>query len=317
MDTHRRYSAPLEPRTPADFADLFAMLEEDLTSAIVADAHDVVRPLALLGVRHLAGQAGLRCLIHGEPGTGKTTAARILAGLLGFPFFRVSMAETAQTTWRGTDLPAHVNAAYQGVRMLPHGIRLMSRAVVLLDDLQVLRLEPFASHGDSTRDQREGLQSSLLSVLSGESISVADGEWTWDSSRCLILCAGHFHGLDGDVDAASLTRWGISRPLADRISAGTIIRLRELPTTDLAEVAMREAHATLSAAFNAFGYALVIAPEAVRHAARTARQRDPEAGPRQVVAAIRRAGDRLLMRLIENGVPHRTVATLTPDDVSN
>jgi hypothetical protein len=309
----------LRPQTPADHADLFAVLEAELREDLVGDPADVIQPLALLGVRHLAGHAGLRCLIHGQPGSGKSTAARVLADLLGAPCCRISLAETAETTWKGADITDQIDAMRRelirpGVT-LEAATALASRAIVLVDDMDVLRLEPYRSYGDSDRGQRVGRQQSLLSLWSGEAVPIGGADWIWRTERVLVIGAGEFEGADAPLDSAALLRWGLSATLAERVTSGTIVHMRQLPPADVSRVACREAYRLSAPAFEGFGYRLFISPEASHHALLVCRERDPHAGVRAVAGLLRRSADRLLIRMVLAEAPVASMATLAPDDL--
>lgn len=309
----------LRPETPEDFAVLFDILEQELAADIAGDREDVIRPLALLGVRHLAGHTGLRCLLHGESGSGKTWAAKALARHLGAPYVRVSMPDTAETTWRGADITNHIDAMRRG--LLRPGITsdvataLANRAVVLVDDMDVMRLEPFQSYGDSDKGQRAGRQSSLVNCWEGEDITIDEGAWVWSTRSVLVIGAGQFDGLEEPLDSSALIRWGMVPPLAERIAMGTIVHMPPLAAADLCAVALREALQLCAPAFSAFGFTLIISPEAVRRAVTMVRSRDIGAGVRAVTGILRRAADRMLIRAVSDAAPVGECMTLAPDDV--
>lgn len=309
----------LLPQSPDDYADLFSILEAELQQDLVGDPSGVIQPLALLGVRHLAGHGCLRCLIHGQPGTGKTTAAKLLAPLLGLPFCRVSLAETAETTWRGADITHQIDAMRRG--LIRPGVTgeaataLASRAVVLVDDMDVMRLEPYRSYADSDRGQRAGRQQSLLSLWSGEALPIGEADWIWRTDSVLVIGAGEFEGVGAPLDSAALIEWGLSAALAERVTSGTIVHMRELPAADVSAVACREAYRLSAPAFEGFGYDLRISPEVGRHAVLVARDRDPHAGVRAVIGLLRRSADRLLIGTVLGAAPKGTVCTLAPDDL--
>jgi len=320
MTLDARFTAypSLRPQSPEDFAILFEILETELAAEIAGDREKLIQPLALLGVRHLAGHTGLRCIIRGETGTGKTTVAKALALQLGAPFCRISAGEMAETTWRGADLTNHIDALRRGLLgtkvTMSSATALACRSIVLIDDLDVLRLQPFESYSDSDRGQRAGRQASLAGLWSGEDILVNEGEWTWSTAGVLVIGAGAFEGVEHPIDSASLTQWGLATSLAERLASGTIIQMEPLPLADLCAVALREAEQLVAPAFQAFGYELTISAAAAHHAAGYARARDESAGVRSVVGVLRRAADRLLIRLVTSAKPGARV-TLAPDDL--
>jgi hypothetical protein len=94
------HAGSLEPQTPADMADLFGMICDDLGRRI-AGCDEVVRALALLATRHLAGHELLRCLVLGEPGSGKTRIVEALAIMSKQPKIRpTSSAKAAVSALR-------------------------------------------------------------------------------------------------------------------------------------------------------------------------------------------------------------------------
>ncbi|MHB1168738.1 MAG: ATP-binding protein [Longimicrobiales bacterium] len=309
----------LRPETPEDFAVLFDILEQELAADIAGDRENVIRPLALLGVRHLAGHTGLRCLLHGESGSGKTWAAKALARHLGAPYVRVSMPDTAETTWRGVDITNHIDAMRRG--LLRPGISsdaataLANRAVVLVDDMDVMRLEPFQSYGDSDKGQRAGRQSSLVNCWAGEDMMIDEGAWIWSARSALVIGAGQFDGLQEALDGSALIRWGMIPPLAERIAMGAIVQMPLLAAADLCAVAAREALQLCAPAFSAFGYTLIISPEAVRRAVNVVRERDHAAGVRAVTGLLRRVADRTLIQAVSQAAPVGARITLAPDDM--
>jgi hypothetical protein len=304
----------LRPQSPQDFAVLFDMFESELA----VDRETVIQPVALLGVRHLA-HTGLRAMIRGEAGTGKTRTAKSLALHLGAPFCRISVAEMAEMTWRGADLTNHIDSLRRG--LIQPGVTtsvatgLTNRAVVLIDHMDALRIQPFESCSESDKGQRAGRQSSLENLWSGEDILINEGEWSWCTAGVLVIGAGRFDGIDEPVDSVALTQWGLAASLAERLAAGTIIELQPLRLADLCAVALREAERLLMPAFQGFGFRLAISAAAVHHAATSARARDESAGVRVVTAMLRRAADRLLIRHVTNASPAGSSVTLAPDDL--
>lgn len=309
----------LRPETPQDYAALFDILEQGLAVDIAGNREDVIRSLALLGVRHLAGHHGLRCLLHGESGSGKTWAAKSLARQLGAPFVRISMPDTAETTWRGVDLTNHIDAVRRGLvrpGITPHAATgLANRAVVLVDDMDVMRLEPFQSYSESDKGQRAGRQASLVNCWAGEDIIIDEGAWVWSTRSVLMIGAGRFEGAEEPLNSSSLVRWGIIPPLAERIALSTVVHMPLLEPADLSHVVLREALQLCEPAFSAFGYRLCISPEAVRRAVASEQARSTAVGVRAVVGVLRRAADRVLIRMVSNAVPVGARATLAPDDL--
>lgn len=243
----------------------------------------------------------------------------MLAALLGVPFCRVSLAETAETTWRGADITNQIDAMRRGLfrpgTTMEAATALASQAVVLVDDMDVMRLEPYQSYADSDRGQRAGRQQSLLSLWSGEPMPIGEADWIWRTDSVLVIGAGEFDGARIPLDSGALVRWGLSSALAERVTSGTIVHMRELPSADMSAVACREAYRLCAPAYEGFGYRLRISPEAARHAMMATRERDQHAGVRAVIGLLRRSAGRLLVGMVLEAAPVGTVGTLAPDDL--
>jgi hypothetical protein len=308
----------LSPRSPADMADLYAMVHDDVSSHVAGAANaSTLKSLALLGVRSLAGHELLRCLIVGEPGTGKTTVVRQLAHTLGLPFLRVSMPDTPETTWGGgADLLDQVAALVRALpESGPESARRAGHMVLLIDDLDIVRLEPWVAHGASDRGQREGRQRSLLSVWSGDTLPIGDDySWRWDTRRVLVIACMEGDGLpDTVVGAADLVRWGFLAPLADRIAMGAVLRMHPVSRTEATDLLVRETERLAAPAFEAFGYRLTVSPAAARYVLVSLEKAD--AGVRSLVGVLRDAADAALIELVTSAAPVGTERVLGPDDV--
>lgn len=309
----------LEPANPSDSASLYGMLLDELRRCIQGADNDLtLQAVALLGVRHSAGHEHLRALLVGEPGTGKTRLVECLAELLGMPFLRVPVQEMAETTWGGgSDLPDYIQA-FAG-RLADHSIvtgrALAERAVVLIDDIDAARLEPYATkYAASERGQREGRQRSLLTLWQGGAIPIGDdGAWLWRSARALVI--GAMEGSDlppGPLTSTDLQKWGLLQNLAERMAMGSILRLHAVQGVELATVIEQEVHRLAGPAYQAFGYVLRIDPAAARYAARVA---DKVGGTRSAVGLLRGACDRALIEMVAAGAAIGTMRAIGPDDV--
>lgn len=306
------HAGSLEPQTPADMADLFGMICDDLGRRITG-CKDTVRTFALLGTRHLAGHELLRCLVLGEPGSGKTTIVESLAQIIDVPYLRVSMTETPETTWGGgpdiLDQVAALASSDGGRRGDA------SHMLLHLDDLDIVRLEPWQAYGAPDRGQRDGRQRSLLTLWSGGVIAVGDEHpWQWRTSRSLIIACMEGDGLpDPPLTAARLVAWGLLPPLADRFASGTVVRMPVMTERDLVPFAAAEAEQRATPAFRAFGYQLAIPPAVARYA--LAIRKGPASGPRELIGILCDAADRALIELVASAAPPATERVIRPDDI--
>jgi hypothetical protein len=306
------HSGSLEPQTPADMADLFGMICDDLGRRI-AGCQDVVRTFALLGTRHLAGHELLRCLVIGEPGTGKTTIVEALAQIIDVPYLRISMPETPETTWGGgPDILDQVAA----LKSRDGGHRADASHMLLhLDDLDIVRIEPWQAYGAPDRGQREGRQRSLLTLWSGGVIGVGDDHpWQWNTRRSLIIACMEADGLpDPPLTAARLAAWGLLPPLADRFASGTVVRMPVMMERDIVPLATAEAERRAAPAFRAFGYRLTIPASVARYALAARKATAP--GPRELIGILCDAADRALIELVASAAPPTTERVIRPDDI--
>lgn len=308
--------SPLRPESPADMADLYSMVLDELRSRVTGRRNvPALRMLALLGVRHLAGHELLRCVVIGEPGVGKTTLVRALAECLDCErrLLRVPLPETPETTWGGgADLPDRIRGF---VEEMPSVSRGSAEGMLLhLDDMDIMRLKPWESYGASDRGQREGRQRSLLSIWSGEEISAGD-DWSqrFSTRRILVIGCLEGEGLPAKPDSGALVKWGLIPALAERMAMSTLVRLHPAEGHEAGIVAVREAERLAQPAYEAFGYRLSISAEAVAYALRSVEPR--ELSTRGLIGLLRAAADNALLELVARAAPRGTARVVGPDDV--
>jgi len=91
--------------------------------------------------------------------------------------------------------------------------------------------------------------------------------------------------------------------------------MERLTKSSLEQVVLAEARRSIGLAFMSFGYSVTLLPAVAALGARRARVEDPDAGPLQVLALIRRAAERKLIKTVRDATPAGSVIQLTPDDL--
>jgi hypothetical protein len=148
--TSLRYGRLIEPRTEAP--------ELILPELETQQVHDVVR-LHRLGPKvfdewqfstRMTSAGGVKALFAGEPGTGKTLAAELIARELGLPLFKVDLARVV-SKWVG-ETEKNLDAAFREAED--------SHAVLFFDEAEAL----FGARGDvrSGADRYANLEVSFL-----------------------------------------------------------------------------------------------------------------------------------------------------------
>lgn len=313
----------LSPTHHDDVVALFALLCENMRGQIVGCTEEVER-LALLGVRHLARRppghdALLRALITGPHGSGKSTLAHAFVDSMGLPHVVIAASALAETNWSGSDLGDFLGVLYHPGPANLGPVELIDRAeraVVIIDDMDALRL-PGRYDSASTRDYQLGRQECLRPLMEGGVIPIERRNTTmfWQSRRALVIGCGTFEGLGPTAPTAEeLVDWGMISPLAERLCAGTVLRMREVGALDLVEILKRNI-APAVGAFATFGYHLSVSPEAFIFVAERTNvgRRSNSAGA--AVACIANSAEQVLIGMIRDRAPAGTHRVLAPDDI--
>lgn len=325
MKRHARRSRHegLTPTSHEDVAVLFELLCESMRGEIVGCDSEIER-LALLGVRHLArnftgDDVLLRALLTGPHGSGKSSLARVFAESMGLPYVNIPGSAMAEMNWSGSDLGDFLSVLYHAgpVSLDPvEAAELIERAVVVVDDLDALRL-PGRYGSASSRDYQLGRQECLRPLMDGGVIPIERGSTSmfWPSRRALVIGCGSFDGL-GPVapSAEDLIDWGMIPPLADRLCAGTVLRLREAAAFDLVEILRKNVSAP-GTAFLAFGYSLSVSQEVLTFVAESIRDGARLSGVRSAIACIASSAEQVLIGMIRDRAPVGSHHVLAPDDI--
>lgn len=313
----------LSPANRDDVSALFELLCEGMRAQMTGCDEDIER-LSLLGVRHLArGLTNqndlLRALITGPHGSGKSTLVRVFVECLGLPHVVIPASALAEMNWSGSDLGDFLGVLYHAGPASLDPVDLVDRAeraVVVIDDMEALRL-PGRYGSASTRDYQLGRQQCLRPLIEGEVIPIERGSTSmfWSSRRALVIGCGTFEGLGTTAPTAEdLVDWGMISPLANRLCAGTVVRMREVTALDLVGILKRSV-APAAGAFAAFGYRLSVSPETFTFVAdRTSDGRSDLV--RAAVACIASSAERVLIGMIRDRAPAGTHRVLAPDDVA-
>jgi len=134
------------------------------------------------GFGHLINGSGMKALFTGDPGTGKTLAAEVIAGILGLPLYRVDLARIA-SKWVG-ETEKNLEAAFREAEE--------SHAVLFFDEAEAL----FGKRGEVQHgtDRYANLEVSyLLQRL--------------ESSRGLVILASN---VKDQIDPAFVRRFQVA-----------------------------------------------------------------------------------------------------------
>lgn len=326
MTRRRASSAGGDALTPASHDDvgaLFELLCDSMRGQIVG-CRDEIERLALLGVRHLARDVAghdtlLRALITGPHGSGKSTLARVFVESIGLPHVIIPASALAETNWSGADLGDFLSVLYHALPSSLDPVDLIyqaERAAVIVDDMEALRL-PGRYGSASTRDYQLGRQQSLRPLMEGGVVPIERGSTSmcWNSRSALVIGCGTFEGLGLHAPTAeALVDWGIIAPLAERLCAGTVLRLREAAAPDRVEILKRNV-AGVAEAFAAFGYRLSVSPEVLTFVVERTVDMRRSFSAQAAAACILGSAEHVLIGMIKDRAPAGTHRILAPDDI--
>lgn len=282
------------------------------------DQEEIVRTLALAAARQRDGE-GRRIVVRALGTVHLGATLKSLAELTGSISYELDAHGMAETSWKGTDLPFHVEQLVRGAAHA-HGpdvaLQAAERACILVRRLDAVRLEgDYAS--PSTRDHRHGQQMSLAPLFAGGTIS-ADGYGgvSWSARGALVVADLELNGLPpGTPDVDDLVQWGMLRQLAEALGAASWIHLRPPTPTDTV-AAVRRGTVPLVALFRRWGYELSVTDQVVAYVCRAVTEGPYSGGPAAALAWIEAACERMLLRLIDDGAPHGEPAVLAVDDLT-
>lgn len=309
----------LTPESHHDRRALFQLVRDEMQQEVVG--HEaVIRRLAVAGVRHISGGGRVRALLIGPTGSGKSTILRALARALRLPWIEMSAALMSEEGWKGTDLSGHLDVllrkAFDETENPNAARRLAQRGVVLLDELDKMRVHP--TEPGAPRAQHRGKQQSILGLWDGTTISVdaVGPTLEWNTSKTMVVGCGVFEGLDARIPSSGdFAEWGLMPELAERISMGSVFRLRRLTHENL-QLVLLMALEEMESAFASFGFRLVVSDTALSMVAATLRKPEFEAGVRAGIGWLKSPCEEALAKMLDDDAPPGSTFTLSPDAVT-
>lgn len=288
--------------TPEDYFAVYELLRDELSKRVIGHA-EAIQILSLVGTRHLAGAQGQRLVLAGPSGVGKSTLSRSLAEVMAMPWKLIDVTMLAEQNWQGAQLTDYLQALWD-----ENAPAEAARAVLVLDELDKICV---GETEGSSRSYRVGKQQTLLPLLgTGSAIPLASGHSVKPDSM-LIIMAGVWRGLPpGPVGADQLVALGLLHEIVERL--GPVIRLEPLRMPQLVQIFRKGLEQTVDT-YRRFGYVLEVQESTLCYVASAVLQSG--AGPRSAVTWLRRGGDLLLIRLLEEGAPPATLVRLSPDDL--
>lgn len=277
--------------------------------------------LAFLCDARVAAHVAPRVLLLGPSGVGKSTLMASLALALDRPYVRVDASAIGENGWAGVQVSDLAALAY---RAAGGNLARAERSVIALDDLDKVS---FSAKGPGREWEeadaadprvaavRMGRQQSLLALL-----DTGPGLITFSPTpggpslqlrtrHLVVICAGVFRDLAAAGPRPSdreLEQAGLIPELAARLTSRLV--LHAATVEELVDLYTNGPDGVVPSAFmcKALGYALVVAPEAVRLVASATAAATggmtPRSGAALITAAVRRAlGDVLFGRLTSDG----------------
>lgn len=314
---------PLVPENPRDMQALFTLIREELQRVIVGN-EQIVAQLALIGATHIAQDALprrplSRALLIGETETGKTMLALHLARTLGIPLVHIPATSVAETNWSGTDVTDLIAGMYKQVfrnHSPAETAELAERAVVIVDDIDQLRLPGRYTSSSQTHDYQAGRQRSLVPIVGDGVVPVEVGSQhiSWPSRRALVISVGAFVGLEASrLGPDHLADWGMIPELARALCRGPILRVPGPAPVQIRRLIQQEVR-SLKYTFRLYGFRLEVSDEALSYVADRLRPGgSSDLAP--VRSLLRNAASRALIRMLSDGAPHGTLHVLAPDDL--
>jgi hypothetical protein len=311
---------PLMPETPAHVQQAdpvtlarseYAELWTALSSRIIG--RDVVDRLALVALAHRRGTSS-PILFTGPSGAGKSYMARMLAEVVGVPFYLHDTTGLTEAGYRGVNVSDLVGAMY---RNAGSDIKALEASVLFLDEIDKIRIG--VNVDGVSLDKRWGVQAGLLNLLDGKSpIVTNEGSLTVRTSRILMICAGAFSDAAWSLQRAptttDLVQYGLIRELAERLRDRILLPARNAEQlVQLLQRSDESVEAVIGPLAAELGIELRVLPSAYAIVARMVAEERGGLGPRSGNQLLVAAGQRALLRaLADDSEP---VALVTPDDV--
>lgn len=305
----------LEPATVEDRVTLFQLIRDELeTRAAGLSTNDVPR-LALIATEHIAGDAGAHVVLRGP--SSKSFLCRTLGEILDLPVLSVHCGLTAEQNWSGgADLTTTIDQLQSLIARRPPAIaqRIAAKAIVVLEDFDQTKLAGSYDNA-STRNYRQGKQNGFAALLKGEPIpGTGPGTKWWSAKNALVIVNGRFDGLRHPAAAGDYADWGTIPALAEQLARADTFLL-EPPSGPALERIIRGMTAGLADRFEAFGFMLRIAPEAISYLVCTMASMNAEGGVQQARACLDQAAAALLLDALGRSLPPGEVVTLAPDHI--
>jgi energy-coupling factor transporter ATP-binding protein EcfA2 len=201
----------LAPPPEASARDSFRRILSSLEQRILGAASEQLRrQLSLFGTAHVHAGRGTTLLLAGPTGSGKTHAARALAGAIGHPFLQVDSSDLTATGWMGGSIAEFLESLDRLMR--DSGLP----GVLILDEVDKVRANRSAS--GNSEEAKLNLQQSLLGLLAGQPVTLPSGRDQIDTSKLLIIGTGAFSDrfIDRPPTVEDLVQWGWIREFAAR-----------------------------------------------------------------------------------------------------
>ena len=230
--------APPDPRA------ILAHVLHHLTAAFVTDADGALdatlATFAILLAKWLSKPYGLRVLLIGPTGAGKTRLLHCIREMTRVPTTILPITQMAESTWSGLQLGETVRTLFPdlfttrgpSLRIAAPASLITRPCCLLLDEADKLALctpnnEPLDG---AARAWRVGRQQTLLAFADplGEvptKLDDVDGTVRWSLATSIVIAAGAFPMLDfsTEITPASLLRVGFSPELIDRLGVVLVL----------------------------------------------------------------------------------------------
>lgn len=263
---------PIEVLSPDNLRTVIREIHERLAQEIVGHS-EVLGRLALLGGLHVGAglPRGTRALIVGPSGAGKTSlldAFRRAMSPWGLPTVTVAAGDLTSPGWSGAPTIGALVESALG-RLAPDSPR-ARHTIVTIEELAHARVDHEAT-GNMLAKQREVLASLVGLTGFGLPLHLPESRHEWSSDEALVVGVGAFTGLldlTHPISVRDIVAAGIPIELATRFAEDVIVMQRLSEEELIALLHRWPALTSLVDVCGRLGYAVRIAPETYRHAAR-------------------------------------------------